>query len=423
MEQIVCSQPQEVSMSRHATFYHWQEQVVNTFASSGALTRPQAYVLAAFSFGIVRAACCALTAVAGKLALLGQDNTVLQRLKYWLRDGRDKRTPNEPEVDVQAAFVPLIRWVLSLWQGQRLAIAIDATTLRDDLIVLAIALLYRGTAIPLAWACLPANRKGAWMPHIFRLLQIVREAIPPTYYVLVLADRGLYSPRLYKRIRHYRWHALLRVNPQGQFKPRYGPARSMRSFLPGPGYQWRGRGRAFKHNPIRCTLVAIWLKGQEEAWFLLTDLGPGQVKASWYALRTWIELGFRVLKSIAWRWHKSRLVDPHRAERLWLALAVATVWTLAYGTWVEDRQQGSPPRQQIPAPAGPPPLETVDQNAPPGDPGLQQVSGCQPSTRPRTKSILRQGLEALSERVWGHKRPLKRLRLVPEPWPGVMKNG
>lgn len=410
-------------MSRHATFYHWQAQVVNMFARSGALTAPQAYVLAAFSFGIVRAASCALTAVAGRLSFLGQDNTVLQRLKYWLRDGWAKRTPNEPQVDVQAAFLPLIRWILSLWQGQDLALAIDVTTLRDDLTVLAIALLYRGTAIPLAWVCLPANRKGAWMPHLLRLLQIVRQAIPPSYYVLVLADRGLYSPRLYKRIRGYRWHALLRINPQGQFKPRYRAPRLIQSFLPGPGYQWRGRGRAFKNNPIRCTLVAIWLKGQEEAWFLLTDLGPCQVAASWYGLRVWVELGFRVLKSIAWRWHKSRLVDPQRAERLWLALALATVWTLAYGTWAEDRQPVSPPGQQVPPQPGPSPVETGDPNAPPGDPGLEQVHRCQPSTRPRGKSILRQGLEALSERVWGRKRPLKRLRLVPEPWPEVVKNG
>ena len=409
-------------MSRQSTFYHWQAQIVNTFARSGALSRPQAFVLAALSFGIVRAATCALTAVAGKLSFLGQDNTVLQRLKYCLRDGRDKRTPGEPEVDVEAAFLPLIRWVLSLWRGQRLAIAIDATTLRDDLVVLAVALLYRGAAIPLAWACLPANRKGAWMPLILRLLKTVRQAIPRSYYVLTLADRGLYSPRLYKRIRHYRWHALLRINPQGQFKPRYRPRRPIASFLPGPGYQWRGRGRAFKDNPIRCTLVAIWREGQQEPWFLLTDLGPCQVEASWYGLRMWVELGFRVLKSVGWRWHRSRITDPRRAERLWLALALATTWTLACGTWTEDRREGPPAGNDLSSPeerlAG-----ATNRSAPPGDPGLEKVSGGQPNTRPRRKSILRQGLEALSERVWGSKPPLKRLRLVPEPWPKVVRNG
>lgn len=409
-------------MSRPNIFYHWQEQAVNAFVQSGALSRPQAYVLTAFSFGIVRAASCALSAVAGKLPFLGQANTVQQRLKYWLRDGQDKRTPGEPQIEVRQTFLPLIQWVLSLWQGQQLALAIDATTLRDDLIVLAIALLYRGTAIPLVWICLPANCKGAWMPHILRLLQLLRQAIPSSYYVLVLADRGLYSPRLYKRIRHYRWHALLRINTQGQFKPRYREARPIQSFLPGPGHQWRGRGRAFKNNPIPCTLVAIWLEGQEEAWFLLTDLGATQVQASWYGLRLWIELGFRVLKSIGWQWQKSRISNPQRAERLWLALSLATIWTLAYGTWAEDQAAASSMPRSSEGPSATCSTTSTDQDAPPGDPGLEAVQGRQANTRPRQKSVFQRGLEALAERIWGTKRPLKRLHLVPEPWPRVIKN-
>jgi hypothetical protein len=411
-------------MSRQKAFYHWQGQIVKKFVDSGVLSLPQAYVLAIFSFGIVRAACCALTAIAGKLGFLGADNTVLQRLKYWLRDGVDKRTPGEPQIEVQDTFLPLIRWILSLWQGRQLALAIDATTLRDDLVVLAVALLYRGTAIPLAWVCLPANCKGAWMPHILRLLRLVHAAIPDAYDVLVMADRGLYSPKLYKRIRRYHWHPLLRIKAQGSFKPRYRERRPLREFLPGPGYQWRGRGWAFKRKPLRCTLLAIWLEGQAEPWFLLTDLSPHQVEASWYGLRVWIELGFRVCKSIGWQWHRSRITIPQRAERLWLALSLATIWTLVYGTHVEDQQLGPP--AEVPWPTlslAPEPMAETDPAAPPGDPGLERVHGYQPCTRKRRKSLLRQGLEALSERIWGAQPPLRRWRLIPEPWPGVLKNG
>ena len=67
-------------MSCRSPFYHRQETVVNAFAQPGVLSRPQAYGLAILSFGIARAASCALTAVAGKLSFLGSDNTVLQRL-------------------------------------------------------------------------------------------------------------------------------------------------------------------------------------------------------------------------------------------------------------------------------------------------------------------------------------------------------
>src|SRR5690349_15023675 len=39
----------------------------------------------------------------------------------------------------------------------------------------------------------------------------VRPAVPPGWTVLVPADRGLWSPRLWRRIRRLGWHPLLRT--------------------------------------------------------------------------------------------------------------------------------------------------------------------------------------------------------------------
>ncbi len=57
---------------------------------------------------------------------------------------------------------------------------------------------------------------------------------------------------------------------------------------------------------------------------------------SWHALRFWTELGFKAIKSLGWRWHKTRRTDPARISRHWLVLSVATPLALAYGTRVED---------------------------------------------------------------------------------------
>jgi hypothetical protein len=395
-------------MSRQSPFYHWQAQVVNHLTAGGALSSTQAYGLAILSFGIARAASWALSRVAGALAFLGSDNTVLQRLKYWLRDGAAKRSPHAPQVNVRAVFGPLIRWVLTLWQGHRLVLALDATTLRDKFVVLAVALRYRGTAIPLAWVMLPLYRKQPWLPHWLDLLQVVSQAIPPSYEVLVLADRGLYSPRLYRSLRRRHWHVLLRINKQAHFCPRQATWQPVTAFVPGPGYQWRGRGRLSKKHPLRCTLIAFWGAGQAAAWFLATDLGPGAAPALPYALRVWIEEGFRVLKSLGWQWQQSRITQLARAERLWLALAVATVWVLAYGTWAEDQQQGRPGPlevQAVPAPAASTRVPEAPTNTVP--PAAALRADCA-TTRRRRKSIFRQGLEALTEYLWGAQRPLRR---------------
>ena len=75
-------------------------------------------------------------------------------------------------------------------------------------------------------------------------------------------------------------------------------------------------------------MLARWEPGQEEAWFLITDLAPEAAESCWYGLRGWIEQGFKLIKSAGWEWQKTKMTDPGRVERLWLAIAVATMWVL-----------------------------------------------------------------------------------------------
>ena len=84
------------------------------------------------------------------------------------------------------------------------------------------------------------------------------------------------------------------------------------------------------------TLLACWEAGDKEAWFILTDLPPESSNACWYGLRAWIEQGFKVTKQGGWQWQRTRMSDPERAARLWLAVAVATLWLLRVGGEAEE---------------------------------------------------------------------------------------
>lgn len=74
-----------------------------------------------------------------------------------------------------------------------------------------------------------------------------------------------------------------------------------------------------------------WEEGYEESWLILTDLPAEQALPCWYGLRSWIECGFKHIKSAGWQWQYTRMVDPERATRFWLAIAVATLWVLSVG--------------------------------------------------------------------------------------------
>ena len=90
--------------------------------------------------------------------------------------------------------------------------------------------------------------------------------------------------------------------------------------------------------------MAVWYAEQQEPWIILTDLPPEAVGVSWYALRFWIELGFKAVKSLGWQWDQTRRTDPARISRHWLALSVATLLALAHGTRVEDAHDAGFPQ-------------------------------------------------------------------------------
>ena len=103
------------------------------------LSKPQAVVLALWSFGIVVTQCCGLTTVTFFLALLlgCKESAMRQRLREWSWGQEDKKGQKRRELEVTRCFAPLLKWVLSWWptEEMRSALAMDASSLADRLTV------------------------------------------------------------------------------------------------------------------------------------------------------------------------------------------------------------------------------------------------------------------------------------------------
>jgi hypothetical protein len=365
------------------------------------LSKPQATVLALWSFGMVLARSCALSAVSSLLAegMHRKEQTVRQQLREWYYDAKRKRGSTRQALRVETCFPLLLGWVVSWWQGTPRALAMDATTLGHRLVVLAVSVVYRGCAIPVAWVILPAGATHAWRREWRRLLRQRRPAIPPGWTVIVLADRGWDAPWLLRRITRLGWHPFVRLNTGGRFRPTGTTCwRPLASFAPRPGTSWRGTGLAFTRNQVACTVLARWEEGYKDPWLILTDLAPEASDAGWYGLRAWIEQGFKITKRAGWQWHRTRMSAPDRAARLWLAVAVATLWLLSVGGEADAT---------IPAST------------------LLDVTGVCPE-RPRTRRATRLRLVSVFRQGWVRlliallrQEPLPEGHLVPEPWPAV----
>src|SRR5262245_50849869 len=325
-------------MPRRDPLYRWTTEVTTALPD---LSQSQAVVLALWSYGIALARSCALDTVALFLAhlLARKFPSVRRRLREFYLEAPAKSGDQRRQLDVACCFAPLLRWVLRDWPGRFVPLALDATTLGTRFVVLAVSVVYRGTAIPVAWAVLPALAKQSWREPWLQLLRQGHGAVPAGATVVALTDRGLWAKWLFDGLRALGWHPLMRINAGGSFRPQgWTRFRPLAGFVPRLGLRWAGRGTAFatKASQLACTLVAWWGEGHAEPWLLLTDLEPPAVAADWYGYRAWIEQGFKDHKRGGLQWQHTRMTDAARVGRLWLALAVATLWLVRVGGAAEE---------------------------------------------------------------------------------------
>jgi hypothetical protein len=315
------------------------------------LSGPQVTGLALWSIGIVLAESASLHAVVLALVcwLTFHSGSLLKRLQEWYLEAAAKKGHgtagkgcHRRDFSPEQAAADLFQWILEDWPGHQLVLALDPTSFGDRFTVLNISVLYRGCAVPVIWTVVPGNEPGAWEPHWERMLQLLHTRVPPGWQILVLTDRGMYSPRLFRCLVALHWHPFLRIRGQGFYRLRGSQEWLALKDLPlAPGETQAFAAELFKNDEgrLKGTLVAFQGEGYAEPWLIVTDLSAETARASWYGLRAWIEQGYKRIKREGWGLQRTRIEDCQRLERLWLAVAVATLWVLEAGGEAEVAEQ------------------------------------------------------------------------------------
>jgi hypothetical protein len=235
-----------------------------------------------------------------------------------------------------------LRWILDDWPSRQLVLALDPTNFGDRFTVLNISVLYRGCAVSVIWTVVEGGQPEAWEPHWERMLQALADHVPAGWQVLVLTDRGMYSPNLFHCLQQLHWHPFLRIRAQGFYR-QIGRQKwlQLHNLHPKNGQARAFSAEVFKNEEGRldCTLLAYHGAEYAEPWLIVTDLSAEIAQASWYGLRGWIEQGYKRVKSEGWQLQRTRITTCARLERLWLAMAVATLWVLEVGGESEVQEQ------------------------------------------------------------------------------------
>lgn len=320
----------------------WTQQVGQHMSP---LTHSQIQTIAQFSYAVAQTQEAGQTTAATLMSeLLDQSfHAVRQRFREITYEASAKRGAGDrSEVDVRTCFADLLAWCAELGNpDEPLVIALDASNLRDRFTVLAISVVYSGTAIPVAWHIQKADAKGQWRVIWNRLLDHLAGTLPAERTVYALTDRGLQSPELFGRLQQMGWHPVMRIRQQGYFYPDSGDERlDLTDWATENMTVEPIAGVAFDAQ-LEAVLVGMWGQEADEPLLVLTD---GPLNADYeqlYAYRMWIENGFRDLKRGALNWHDTRIRDPKRVERHWLVLALGLVYLI---------QQAAHITEEVPSP-------------------------------------------------------------------------
>lgn len=256
-----------------------------------------------------------------------------------------------------------------------------------------------GCAIPVAWPSVAATRPGAWRPHGERRFAGLNGAVPDDWKVMVAANRGRYATWRYQTITALGWQPLRRINRQGQYRP--AGAQTVRPLSQvvaknDPG--WAGRVTCFatKERPWDCTWLARWTKPSKDPGRIVTDRLPAAANVAWSGLRAGIACSDQDRKRGGWHWEQTKMTNPRRAERRWLAMAVTMRWVVRVGGQAEAAR---PHANRVARPAA--------------HIAHRQARG---TPAPRARSWFRCGrLVILAARGLGL--PVPTGQLQPEPWP------
>jgi len=251
-------------MPRPCGLSQWQECVSTHLPQ---LSAPQRQVLALWRFGVVLAQRCGLTTVAVLSAALFQqrDQTLIQRLRDWYRNACHKTGAAQGctrrAVDVTACCAPVLRCALQLLPAdcRTLALDMDAATLGQRCTIRTLRVVSRSSAIPTAWNIIPATAKGAWRPRWKGLFAHLHAVTPADGTVIVLADRGVSAPWLFRTSVAMARHPFLRINRQGPYRSAgatdYQP---LTQVVRKGGPAWSGRVAWFttRERQLDCTVLA-----------------------------------------------------------------------------------------------------------------------------------------------------------------------
>lgn len=232
-------------------------------------------------------------------------------------------------------YQPLLASVLAEWAGETLYLALDTSQLWRRFVIVRLALVYRGRALPLGWVVRASGSATVVVACYQRMLAEVAERIPRDSRVVLLADRGFMDVKLMQLARQLNWHFRLRVKSSVCVYRATHSRRTVAALMPPAG-----QARFFSHiwltghrfGPLHLALAYVQSQQAYQPWAIVSDEPVDLKTFDEYGLRFDIEENFLDDKSAGFKLEASQLEDAQAISRLCLLVATATLYLVSTGT-------------------------------------------------------------------------------------------
>ena len=199
-----------------------------------------------------------------------------------------------------------------------ITLLIDATTLKDDVWILAVSISFCGRSIPVyikTWK--DVNSSYNYWERVLGVIKELETLLPKGYKYVIIADRGFQGKELADTLKAINWDFVVRLNENYLCKTKGGQKFVQLSLFNQGVHQLDALG---KYHSIEATNILVKKQrneqGKEIGFYLHTSIDNYDDSLNLYSQRMHIEETFKDLKStLKWESYTAKLPEKNRLEK------------------------------------------------------------------------------------------------------------
>jgi hypothetical protein len=244
----------------------------------------------------------------------------------WLKN--DKIVPAD-------IYQRLAQTAFAEWRGDKIYLALDSSSLWDEFVLVRVALIYRGRALPLSWVVLKQKSSTVAFEKYKHILKEAAAILPKGCPVILLADRGFDDVDLLRMARDLGWGFRIRLKKSLLIYRASKPCLSVGRYMPAKGQAlflhkvWL-TDRQF--GPVHLALAHAQTPHGHEEWAIVSDDPTDLHTFDEYGLRFDLEENFLDDKSAGFQLESGEIRDADALSHLGLILATTTLYLVSTGT-------------------------------------------------------------------------------------------